>query len=160
MPAMNQARKASDYTVDEMKLKLQMSLNNYTDGLACTGNSSVVSTGLKLSYEDNERNSCITSGSGSMSLPTTTPFVNDIMTEMEKGNKEIDHYFKIQVYILSYFIFQPILRCSFCSGSNDCQDLLFVYSLVHHVNTEQGSLVWNGQVVFLKLLVPSLLVTS
>uniref|UniRef100_A0ACD5TC64 Uncharacterized protein n=1 Tax=Avena sativa TaxID=4498 RepID=A0ACD5TC64_AVESA len=101
MPVMNQVRKTSDYTVDEKKLKLQMSLNNYADGLACTGNSSVVSTGLKLSYEDNERNSCITSGSGSMSLPTTTPFVNDIMTEMEKGNKEIDHYFKTQVEQLS-----------------------------------------------------------
>ncbi|XP_047076273.1 E3 ubiquitin-protein ligase BOI-like [Lolium rigidum] len=101
LSVMNQARKTGNYTVDEKQLKLQMSLNNYADGLACTGNSSVVSTGLKLSYEDNERNSCITSGSGSMSLTSTTPFVNDIMKEMEKGNKEIDHYFKIQMEQLS-----------------------------------------------------------
>lgn len=105
MCVMNQARKTGDYTVDEKKLKLQMSLNNYhpgdADRLACTGNSSVVSTGLKLSYEGIERNSSITSGSGSVSLPTTTPFVNDIMAEMEKGSKEIDYYFKIQMEQLS-----------------------------------------------------------
>ncbi|CAM0947248.1 unnamed protein product [Alopecurus aequalis] len=101
MPVMNQARKTSDYTADEKKLMLQMSLNNHADGLPCNGNSSAVSTGLKLSNEDNERNSSTTSGSGSMSLPTTTPFVGDIMAEMEKGNKEIDNYFRVEVEQLS-----------------------------------------------------------
>ena len=114
MPVMNQARRSSDYPVDEKKLKLQMSLNNNADGLSskqnnadglpCTGNSSVVSTGLKLSYEDNERNSSTTSGSGSMSLPTTTPVVSDIIAEMEKRNEAIDKYFRVQVLTLSCII--------------------------------------------------------
>ncbi|XP_037445413.1 BOI-related E3 ubiquitin-protein ligase 1-like isoform X2 [Triticum dicoccoides] len=103
---MNQPRKTSNCAADEKKLKLQMSLNNFhagdADRLACTGNSSVVSTGLKLSYEDNEHNSSFTSGSGSMSsLTSTTPFGHDIMTEMEKGNKEIDYYLRSQVEQLS-----------------------------------------------------------
>ncbi|KAI4970486.1 hypothetical protein ZWY2020_001400 [Hordeum vulgare] len=76
-----------------------MSLNNFhagdADRLACTGNSSVVSTRLKLSYEDNERNYSFTCGSGSMSsLTSMMPFGHDIMTEMEKGNKEIDYYLR------------------------------------------------------------------
>ncbi|KQJ93125.1 E3 ubiquitin-protein ligase BOI [Brachypodium distachyon] len=102
LPIMNQARNTCNYTVDEKKLKLQMSLNSFPPGdadrLPCTGNSSAVSTGLRLSYEDNERNSSIASGSGSMSsLPTTRPEIDAIMAEMEKENKEIDYYFRVQV---------------------------------------------------------------
>ena len=96
---MNQARNTNIDTGNEKQLKLQMSLNNYhqqdADQLA---RASAVSTGLRLSYEDDEHNSSITSGSGSMSsLPTTTSLVDDLMAEIDKENKEISYYLKFQV---------------------------------------------------------------
>ncbi|XP_062218096.1 BOI-related E3 ubiquitin-protein ligase 1-like [Phragmites australis] len=101
LSAMNQARNTSIDAGDERQLKLQMSLNNYhqqdADRLARLGNPSAVSTGLRLSYEDDEHNSSITSGSGSMSLlPTTMSFVDDLMAEMDKENKEISYYLRLQ----------------------------------------------------------------
>jgi E3 ubiquitin-protein ligase BOI-like protein len=79
-----------------------MSLNNYhqqdADQLARVGNPSAVSTGLRLSYEDDEHNSSITSGSGSMSsLPTTMSLVDDLMAEIDNENKEISYYLRLQV---------------------------------------------------------------
>ncbi|KAL6629216.1 hypothetical protein ACP70R_028981 [Stipagrostis hirtigluma subsp. patula] len=101
LSVMNQARNRNIDTGDEKQLKLQMSLNNYhqedADRFAPVGHPSTVSTGLKLSYEDDERNSSITSGSGSMSsLPTTTSFADDFMAEMDKENKEISYYLRLQ----------------------------------------------------------------
>ncbi|KAL6888557.1 hypothetical protein ACP4OV_009583 [Aristida adscensionis] len=101
LSVMNQARNRNADTADGKQLKLQMSLNNYhqedADQLAFIGHPSTVSTGLKLSYEDDEHNSSITSGSGSMSsLPTSTSFVDDFMAEVEKENKEISHYLSLQ----------------------------------------------------------------
>ena len=99
---LNQARNPNIDTGNEKQLKLQMSLNNYhqqdADQLAHFGNPSAVSTGLRLSYEDDEHNSSITSGRGSMSsLPTTTSLVDDLMAEIDKENKEISYYLKFQV---------------------------------------------------------------
>jgi len=95
---MNQARNTNIDTGNEKQLKLRMSLNNYhqqdADQLA---RASAVSTGLRLSYEDDEHNSSITSGSGSMSsLPTTTSLVDDLMAEIDKENKEISYYLRLQ----------------------------------------------------------------
>ena len=95
---MNQARNTNIDTGNEKQLKLQMSLNNYhqqdADQLAHFGNPSAVSTGLRLSYEDDEHNSSITSGSGSMS---STSLVDDLIAEIDKENKEISYYLKFQV---------------------------------------------------------------
>ncbi|XP_062224173.1 BOI-related E3 ubiquitin-protein ligase 1-like [Phragmites australis] len=101
LSVMNQARNTNIDRGDEKQLKLQMSLNNYhqekADRLAQVGNPSAVSTGLRLSYEDDERNSSITSGSGSISsLPTTLSFVDDLKSEMDKENKEISYYLRHQ----------------------------------------------------------------
>uniref|UniRef100_A0A0A9DUK2 RING-type domain-containing protein n=1 Tax=Arundo donax TaxID=35708 RepID=A0A0A9DUK2_ARUDO len=101
LSVMNQARNTNIDTGDEKQLKLQMSLNNYhqqdAERLARLGNPSAVSTGLKLSYKDDEHNSSITSGSGSMSsLPTNMSFVDDLMAEMEKENKEISYCLRLQ----------------------------------------------------------------
>ncbi|PAN03843.1 hypothetical protein PAHAL_1G024500 [Panicum hallii] len=97
----NQARNTNIDTGNEKQLKLQMSLNNYhqqdADQLARVGNPSAVSTGLRLSYEDDEHNSSITSGSGSMSsLPTTMSLVDDLMAEIDNENKEISYYLRLQ----------------------------------------------------------------
>ncbi|CAO2033792.1 unnamed protein product [Urochloa humidicola] len=100
LSVMNQARNTDIETGNEKQLKLQMSLNNYqrdADQLARFGNPSAVSTGLRLSYEDDEHNSSITSGSGSMSsLPTSMSLVDDLMAEIDKENKEISYYLRLQ----------------------------------------------------------------
>lgn len=109
LSVVNQARKTNSDTGDEKQLKLQISLNNFhledADRLACVGNPNAVSTGLRLSNEDDEWNSSITSGSGSMSsLPTMMSFVDELMAEMDKENKEVDCYFQTQVNIPCQFI--------------------------------------------------------
>lgn len=101
LPVMNQSRTSNIDVGTEKLLKLQMSLNDYhqqnADRLAHVGNPSAVSTGLRLSYEDDEHNSSITSGSGSMtSLPTTMTSVDDLMAELDKENKEISYYLRLQ----------------------------------------------------------------
>ncbi|OEL20844.1 hypothetical protein BAE44_0018140 [Dichanthelium oligosanthes] len=101
LSVMNHARNTNIDTENEKQLKLQMSLDNYhqqdANRLARVGNPSGVSTGLRLSYEDDEHNSSITSGSGSMSsLPTTMPLVDDLMAEIDKENKEISYYLRLQ----------------------------------------------------------------
>ncbi|GJM90113.1 hypothetical protein PR202_ga06362 [Eleusine coracana subsp. coracana] len=101
LSVMNKARNTNIERGDEKQLKLQMSINNYnqekTGRLAHDGNPSAVSTGLRLSYEDDERNSSITSGSGSMSsLPTTMSFADDLMAQMDKENQEIGYYLRLQ----------------------------------------------------------------
>ncbi|KAG0531552.1 hypothetical protein BDA96_04G032300 [Sorghum bicolor] len=101
LPVMNQARTSNIDTGTEKLLKLQMSLNDYhqqnADRLARVGNPSAVSTGLRLSYEDDEHNSSITSGSASMtSLPTTMSSVDDLMAELDKENREISYYLRLQ----------------------------------------------------------------
>ncbi|KAE9597019.1 hypothetical protein Lal_00007514 [Lupinus albus] len=62
-----------------------------------------VSTGLRLSYDDDERNSSVTSASGSMSA---TPSVmlslgDNIRTELDRQQDELDQYIKLQKEQLS-----------------------------------------------------------
>lgn len=120
LPVMNQARTSNIDAGTENLLKLQMSLNDYhqqnADRLVRVGNPSAVSTGLRLSYEDDEHNSSITSGSGSMtSLPTTMSSVDDLMAELDKENKEISYYLRVQVNI----------QCSFIHRSNPGYSVLY-----------------------------------
>uniref|UniRef100_A0A2P2MM67 Uncharacterized protein MANES_12G026700 n=1 Tax=Rhizophora mucronata TaxID=61149 RepID=A0A2P2MM67_RHIMU len=88
--------------------KLQISLNNNVcqEDAARSGsipNPNAVSTGLRLSYDDDERNSSVTSTSGSM---TATPsFIlslgENIRTELDRQKEEFDHFVKIQVLFTS-----------------------------------------------------------
>ncbi|CAA3020548.1 E3 ubiquitin- ligase BOI [Olea europaea subsp. europaea] len=57
-----------------------------------------VSTGLRLSYDDDDRNSSITSASGSMldSSSIISSLCNDIKTEFKLPNEEIEKYIRIQ----------------------------------------------------------------
>ncbi|KAJ8773792.1 hypothetical protein K2173_008255 [Erythroxylum novogranatense] len=92
------SRETEDFSRQQ---KLQMSLNfevcqDDADRSLSIPNQNPVSTGLKLSYD--ERNSSVTSASGSM---TTTPaFVlslgDNIRTELDRQKEEFDQYFKIQ----------------------------------------------------------------
>ncbi|CAL8994210.1 unnamed protein product [Prunus brigantina] len=83
--------------------KLQISLNynvcqDEADRSASIPNPNPVSTGLRLSYDDDERNSTVTSASGSMTAaPSMILSLGDnIRTELDRQKEEFDQYIKIQ----------------------------------------------------------------
>ncbi|KAJ1399487.1 Zinc finger, RING-type [Sesbania bispinosa] len=88
--------------------RLQISLNynvcqDDADRSASIPNPNPVSTGLRLSYDDDERNSSVTSASGSM---TATPSIilslgDNIRTELDRQQEELDQYIKLQKEQLS-----------------------------------------------------------
>ncbi|KAL7133106.1 hypothetical protein ABFS83_12G118800 [Erythranthe nasuta] len=85
------------------KQKLQFSLNNNNkafheehDRKASIHNLNHVSTGLRLSCDDEERNSSITSASGSLTSSVLSSLTNDIKTELDQQNQELDHFIRIQ----------------------------------------------------------------
>ncbi|KAJ6898204.1 BOI-related E3 ubiquitin-protein ligase 1 isoform X1 [Populus alba x Populus x berolinensis] len=93
-------REAEDFGRQQ---KLQISLNynicqDEADRSASIPNPNPVSTGLRLSYDDDEHNSSITSASGSMSAaPSIILSLGDnIKTELDRQNDEFDQYIKIQ----------------------------------------------------------------
>ncbi|KAL6956120.1 RING-type E3 ubiquitin transferase [Sarracenia purpurea var. burkii] len=88
--------------------KLQISLNHNTyqdeaDRSASIPNQNPVSTGLRLSYDDDERNSSVTSASGSMNAapPIILSLGDNIRTELDRQKEELDQYIKIQQQILA-----------------------------------------------------------
>lgn len=86
-----------------MQKKLQISLNqNFyneeSDRPSSIPNPHTVSTGLKLSYDDEERNSSITSASGSMTgaPPLMFSFGDSVTTELDRQNEELERYIMLQ----------------------------------------------------------------
>ncbi|XP_020269783.1 probable BOI-related E3 ubiquitin-protein ligase 3 [Asparagus officinalis] len=81
--------------------KLQISLNKLyqdkTDMSASIPNPNAVSTGLRLSYDDDEHNSSVTTTSwGVPSLPIITSLGDNLRSEFERQKKEFDHFIRIQ----------------------------------------------------------------
>ncbi|XP_060213965.1 E3 ubiquitin-protein ligase BOI [Lycium barbarum] len=83
--------------------KLQISLNHNlvhddTGQAANLPAQNPVSTGLKLSYDDDEPNSSVSSASGSMNASASVimSLGDNIKTEMERQKKEFDQYLKTQ----------------------------------------------------------------
>ncbi|GLU21637.1 hypothetical protein SLE2022_377650 [Rubroshorea leprosula] len=81
--------------------KLQISLNyNICQDEAdhSARNPNLVSTGLRLSYDDDERNSSVTSASGSMAAVPSIVFSlgDNIRRELDRQKEEFDQYIKIQ----------------------------------------------------------------
>ncbi|KAK4357524.1 hypothetical protein RND71_023134 [Anisodus tanguticus] len=80
--------------------KLQISLNHNlihddTERPANVPAQNPVSTGLKLSFDDDEQpNSSVTSASGSMNASVIMSLGDNIKTEMERQKKEFDQYLK------------------------------------------------------------------
>ncbi|KAF7829346.1 E3 ubiquitin-protein ligase BOI [Senna tora] len=66
-------------------------------------NPNPVSTGLRLAYDDDERNSSVTSASGSMTgAPSIILSLGDnIRTELDRQKEELDQYIKLQKEQLS-----------------------------------------------------------
>ncbi|PIN18991.1 putative E3 ubiquitin ligase [Handroanthus impetiginosus] len=83
--------------------KLQFSLNNKTlhdeaDRKASIFNQNPVSTGLRLSYDDDERNSSITSASGSLTAASSvfSSLSNEIRRELDQQKEEFDQFIRTQ----------------------------------------------------------------
>ncbi|KAI3720321.1 hypothetical protein L6452_21237 [Arctium lappa] len=86
-----------------MQKKLQISLNqNFyneeSDRPSTIPNPHHVSTGLKLSYDDEERNSSITSASGSMTAAPSimSSFGDSVTNELDRHNEELERFIMIQ----------------------------------------------------------------
>ncbi|XP_044494737.1 probable BOI-related E3 ubiquitin-protein ligase 2 isoform X2 [Mangifera indica] len=83
--------------------KLHISLNSNicldeADRSASIPKPNLVSTGLRLSYDDDEHNSSVTSASGN--LNTAPPIIlslgDNVRTELDRQKEEIDQYIKMQ----------------------------------------------------------------
>lgn len=86
--------------------KPQISLNYYAcqdeaDRSATILNPNPVSTGLRLSNDDDEHNSSVTSASGSMTAGPSIilPLGDNIKTELDRQKIKFDHFIKIQVFM-------------------------------------------------------------
>ncbi|KAK8567678.1 hypothetical protein V6N13_105633 [Hibiscus sabdariffa] len=83
--------------------KLQISLNynickEEADRSTSIPNPHAVSTGLRLSYDDDERNSSVTSASGCMTQGTSMilSLGDNVTTELDRQKEEFDQYIKMQ----------------------------------------------------------------
>lgn len=98
----NKRSRESDANLMQKKLQISFNHNFYNEELdrpSSIPNPHPVSTGLRLSYDDEERNSSITSASGSM---TATPslissFGESVTTELDRQNEELERYIMLQV---------------------------------------------------------------
>ncbi|KAE8663853.1 ATP-citrate synthase alpha chain protein 1-like [Hibiscus syriacus] len=85
----------------QRKLQISLNYNVCKEEVDCTANipnPNAISTGLRLSYDDDERNSTVTSGGGSM---TQEPLMilsldDNIRSELDRQKQEFDQYIKIQ----------------------------------------------------------------
>ncbi|KAL9271684.1 E3 ubiquitin-protein ligase BOI-like protein [Drosera capensis] len=94
------AREADDLSMQQ-KLQISLNYNIYQDEVdrsANIQNQNPVSTGLRLSYDDHEQNSSVTSASGSMTAGSSIlfPLGDNLRTELERQKEEFDQYIKLQ----------------------------------------------------------------
>ncbi|PON44843.1 E3 ubiquitin-protein ligase BOI [Parasponia andersonii] len=96
-----QSREIDDIS-RQQKLQISLNYNNVcqdeADRSASIPNPNPVSTGLRLSYDDDERNSSVTSASGSMTgAPSIIYSLGDnVRTELDRQKEEFDQYMRIQ----------------------------------------------------------------
>ncbi|KAK1425874.1 hypothetical protein QVD17_21236 [Tagetes erecta] len=102
-PAFRSNKRPREVEANLMQKKLQISLNQnfYNEELdrpSTIPNPHHVSTGLKLSYDDEERNSSITSASGSMQAASSimSSFGDSLTTELDRQNEELERYIVLQ----------------------------------------------------------------
>ncbi|GJS04461.1 BOI-related E3 ubiquitin-protein ligase 1-like protein [Tanacetum coccineum] len=102
-PVFQSNKRPREVEANLMQKKLQISLNqNYyneeSDHPSSIPNPHAVSTGLKLSYDDEERNSSITSASGSMTAAPSimSSFGDSVTTELDRQNEELERYVLLQ----------------------------------------------------------------
>lgn len=85
--------------------KLQISLNyNYNNNSVVQDEvpkQNLVSTGLRLSYDDDERNSSVTSANVSITTPVFQSLGDNIRLDLHRQKEELDQFIKFRVPILS-----------------------------------------------------------
>ncbi|KAH7658918.1 E3 ubiquitin-protein ligase BOI-like protein [Dioscorea alata] len=92
------SREAEDFARAHMlQISLSSSVQDELDLSASIPNPNVVSTGLRLSLDDDEHNSSVTTASGSMpSLPIMMSLGDNLRIEIDRQREEFDHYIRIQ----------------------------------------------------------------
>ncbi|GMH01589.1 hypothetical protein Nepgr_003428 [Nepenthes gracilis] len=93
--------KGADDLSRQQKLQISLNYNICQDEVDCSPSipyQNPVSTGLRLSYDDDERNSSVTSAGGSITVaPSILLSLGDnARTELELQKEEFDQYIKIQ----------------------------------------------------------------
>ncbi|ESQ29428.1 hypothetical protein EUTSA_v10023576mg [Eutrema salsugineum] len=80
--------------------KLQISLNhNYNNSSVVQDEApkqNLVSTGLRLSYDDDERNSSVTSANGSVKTPIFQSLGDNIRLDLDRQKEELDQFIKFR----------------------------------------------------------------
>ncbi|CAN4086042.1 unnamed protein product [Withania somnifera] len=101
--ALRPTKRVRDVEPNCSQQKLQISLNNNfgqheVDQTGSILNPITVSTGLRLSYEEKERNSSVTSAPENMiaALPALLPIDSGFKYEIDRQREEFDHYMKVQ----------------------------------------------------------------
>nr|KAJ0187119.1 hypothetical protein LSAT_V11C900461420 [Lactuca sativa] len=96
-------KRSREVETNLMQKKLPISLNQKLyneeyDHPSSIPNPHTLSTGLKLSYDDEERNSLITSASGSMTgaAPLMSSFGDSFTIELDRQNEELERYVMLQ----------------------------------------------------------------
>lgn len=112
-------REAESISNIQRQQKLQMSLNysnhNNISVREQVPKENIVSTGLRLSYDDDERNSSVTSASGSIvaASPIFQSLDDSLRIDLHRQKDELDQFMKIQVLIVSacaLFLRAKVLR--------------------------------------------------
>jgi E3 ubiquitin-protein ligase BOI-like protein len=99
-PAMKRPREPESIS-RQQKLHFSLNSNLCPDETAQNGNilnRNPVSTGLRLSYEEDERNSTVTSASENIkaTIPPTLSLANSFRIELDRQKEEFDHYITLQ----------------------------------------------------------------
>lgn len=89
----------------QQKLQISLNYNNYNNNSVVQDElpkQNVVSTGLGLSYDDNdERNSSVTSANGSITTPIFQSLGDNIRLDLDRQKDELDQFIKFRVLIRS-----------------------------------------------------------
>lgn len=101
---MNKPECDVDKTPGQQKLQISQNHRTFCDKYGLTAairGPDPVSTGLRLSYNDNKHNSSVSSASGSMTATQSIILSLDksIGTELDHQNEEFDQYVKVQVLL-------------------------------------------------------------
>lgn len=113
----NHRRRETDSIL--LQQKHLMAINNYLcqEKAGQPGsilNPNAVSTGLKLSYEEEEHNSSVTSASENLKavLPVISSVSNNLKIEIDRQKEEFDQYIKFQVlHVILQIILMVPVKC-------------------------------------------------
>ncbi|KAG2317153.1 hypothetical protein Bca52824_020275 [Brassica carinata] len=99
----NNSKRARETEINnsiQRQQKLQISLNyNYNNNSVAQDEApkqNLVSTGLRLSYDEDERNSSVTCANGNITTPMFQPLGDSIRLDLDRQKEELDRFIKFQ----------------------------------------------------------------